>query len=61
MGSVPLQLTGLVAPWHGDLPGPGIEPLSPILAGRFLTTGPPGKSPLSVPKPLNGGDLLQQD
>ena len=23
---------------------PGIEPMSPVLAGRFLTTGPPGKS-----------------
>ena len=27
-----------------NLPGPGIEPVSPALAGRFLTTGPPGKS-----------------
>ena len=27
-----------------DLPGLGIEPVSPALAGRFLTTGPPGKS-----------------
>ena len=27
-----------------DLPGPGIEPMSPALAGEFLTTGPPGKS-----------------
>ena len=26
-----------------DLPGPGIEPVSPALAGRFLTTAPPGK------------------
>ena len=25
------------------LPGPGIEPVSPALAGGFLTTGPPGK------------------
>ena len=34
---------------HGmwDLPGPGLEPMSPALAGRFLTTVPPGKS-LSV-------------
>ena len=24
---------------------PGIEPVSPALEGRFLTTGPPGKSP----------------
>ena len=28
-----------------DLPGPGIEPVSPALAGRFLTTVLPGKSP----------------
>ena len=27
-----------------DLPGQGIKPISPELAGRFLTTGPPGKS-----------------
>ena len=26
-----------------DLPGPGIEPMSPALAGGFLTTAPPGK------------------
>ena len=30
-----------------DLPGPGIEPTSPALAGEFLTTAPPGKSLLS--------------
>ena len=31
---------------HGmwDLPGPGIEPVSPALAGGFLTTVTPGKS-----------------
>ena len=29
-----------------DLPGPGIEPMSPTLAGGFLTTEPQGK-PLS--------------
>ena len=31
---------------HGmwDLPGPGLEPGSPALAGGFLTTAPPGKS-----------------
>ena len=27
-----------------DLPGPGIEPMSPALAGGFLTTEPTGKS-----------------
>ena len=31
---------------HGmwDLPRPWIEPVSPALAGGFLTTAPPGKS-----------------
>ena len=28
----------------GDLPNPGIEPVSPALAGGFFTTEPPGKS-----------------
>ena len=30
---------------HGmwDLPGPGLEPVSPALAGGFLTTAPPAK------------------
>ena len=27
-----------------NLPGSEIEPIFPALAGRFLTTGPPGKS-----------------
>ena len=26
-----------------DLPGPGLEPVSPALASGFLTTAPPGK------------------
>ena len=26
-----------------DLPGPGLEPMSPALAGGFLTSAPPGK------------------
>ena len=29
-----------------DLPRPGVEPVSPALAGRFSTTEPPEKSPL---------------
>ena len=35
---------------HGtwDLPGPGIETVSPALAGRFLSTVPPDKSKLKV-------------
>ena len=27
-----------------DIPGPGLEPVSPALTGGFLTTAPPGKS-----------------
>ena len=30
-------------PSPGDLPDPGIELMSPALAGRFFTTEPPGK------------------
>ena len=35
---------------HGmwDLPGPGLEPMSPALAGGFLTTAPPGKPSTQV-------------
>ena len=31
-----------------DLPRPGLEPVSPALAGRFSTTAPPGKPLLLV-------------
>ena len=27
-----------------DLPGPGLEPVSPVLTGGFLITAPPEKS-----------------
>ena len=33
---------GLSCMWN--LPGPGIEPVSPEFAGGFLNAGPPGKS-----------------
>ena len=36
--------SGLPFPTPGDFPDPGIEPLSPVLAGRFFTTEQPGKS-----------------
>ena len=35
--------SGLPFPPSGDLPHPGIEPVSPTLAGMFFTTEPPGK------------------
>ena len=37
-GAQPYLLCGM---W--DLPGPGLKPVSPALAGGFLTTAPPGK------------------
>ena len=45
-----LQRAGSVVVVHAlscsmqNLPGPGIKPMSPALAGRFSITGPPGKS-----------------
>ena len=35
--------SGLPFPPPGNLPDPGIKPVSPALAGRFFTTEPPGK------------------
>ena len=36
--------SGLPFPSPGELPHPGIEPVSPTLAGGFFTTEPPGGS-----------------
>ena len=44
--------SGLPYPPPGDLPDPGIEPvslMSPALAGGFFTTCTPGKIELSSP------------
>ena len=35
--------SGLPFSSAGDLPDPGIEPASPVWAGGFFTTEPPGK------------------
>ena len=35
--------SGLPFPLPGDLPDPGIEPLSPVLVDKFFTTEPPEK------------------
>ena len=51
--------SGFPCPSSGDLPSPGIESTSlafPVLAGRFFTTTPPGKSPLFLK--LTWGTLL---
>ena len=39
---------GLSFPSPGDLPNPGIEPISPVLAGRFFTIEPPGSPLLAI-------------
>ena len=39
---------GLVAPRHVSSSQTGLEPMSPALAGRFLTTAPPRKSLIVV-------------
>ena len=41
-------LSGLPFPSLGDLPDPGIESVSPALAGRFFTSEPPGKPILKM-------------
>ena len=40
-----------------DLPGPGVEPVSPALAGRFFTTELPGKPPFSKTEAVNLGEV----
>ena len=43
--------SGLPFPSPGDLPGTGIEPVSPVLAGGFFTTSASWKAPdVSVPE-----------
>ena len=44
-------LSGLPFPPPGDLPNPGIEPMSPALVGEFFTTEPPGRLFLGIYKP----------
>ena len=44
-----LSSCDVVAPWQEDPPGPGTEPVTPALAGGFLSTMPPG-SPRNILK-----------
>ena len=46
-----VQRSRLPFPPPGNLPNPGIEPSfpeSPVLAGRFFTTEPPGEAPVQI-------------
>ena len=42
-----------------DLPRPGLEPVSPALAGRFSTTAPPGKPPSLFFNSLSRHNFIQ--
>ena len=42
-----------------NLPKPGTEPVSPALAGRFLTTGLPGKPPRADQTLMNDSGFTQ--
>ena len=42
-------------PSPGDLPGPGIDPASPALTGKFFTTEPPKK----LTQEVCGGGVLK--
>ena len=52
--------SGLPFPSPGDLPDPGIQPVSPASVGRFFTAEPPGNPCFIVPSPqsLGNADLL---
>ena len=42
-------MVGLPFSPPGDLPNPGIEPMSPALAGVSFTAEPPGKPQITTP------------
>ena len=48
----PAYWGGLPFPSPGDLPNPGIEPMSPALAGGFSTTEPLERANFSSAGPL---------
>ena len=44
--------SGLPLPSPGDLPNPGIEPMSPAFQADALTSEPPGKPLMSIEEDL---------
>ena len=50
--------SALPFPSPGDLLHPGIEPMSPALAGGFFTTEPPGKSEKHLLKTYCVSDII---
>ena len=55
----PRTLEWVAIPSLGDLPDPGIEPMSPALAEGFFATEPPGK-PISVLGLLRQSSMNQE-
>ena len=53
--------SGLPFPFPGDLLDPGIECMSPALAGRFFTTEAPGKPPGKHYPPRNASKSVNQN
>ena len=53
--------SGLPFPSPGDLPNPGIKPMSPALAGGFFTTEPPGKCSIADTIILNDPLFLKSE
>ena len=51
--------SGLSCPPPGNLPDPGIEPVSPALAGGFFITEPPGKPPVASVIPALESSVTQ--
>ena len=52
--------SGFPFPPSGDLPNPGIEPMSPMLAGRYFTTEPLGKPNPLCKNPKKNPNVGQQ-
>ena len=56
VGQAPLSMEFLIQeygselpfPSPGNLPNPGIKPVSPALVGEFLTNKPPGKPKMTL-------------
>ena len=52
--------SGLPFPSPGDLPDPGIEPTSPVWAGRFFTAEPRGMAANGQPLLAAGSLVMAQ-
>ena len=59
----PRILEWVVISYSRDLPDPGVEPTSPVLAGRFFTTEPPEKyiGQTLIDSPRGGCERIKGD